>query len=594
MSFLKRTVTCGELRERDAGRTVVLNGWIARNRDLGGVIFIDLRDRYGITQVVVEPEHQPDLAKFVRSLTVESVVAVRGIVRRRSNPNPKLPTGLIEVVAETVQLLNASKVPPFEISDTVELSEEIRLRYRYLDLRRPKMQRNLLLRHRAYQVAHRYFDAHNFVEIETPMLTRSTPEGARDYLVPSRIHKGKFYALPQSPQLFKQLLMVAGYDRYMQIVKCFRDEDLRADRQPEFTQLDLEMSFVEREDVMRISEGFVVQLWKEIHDMEIPTPFPVLTYAEALQRYGTDKPDLRYELPIVTVTDMMDAVAFRVFATVAKSGGVVAGLVAPGCAAYSRKQLEELTELVRRYGAKGLAWFKVQEDGLHSPIAKFFSEEQLRTLQERFGGRPGDLLLLVADQYPVAYEALGALRQEIARRTGILEQVRDHYRFVWIVDFPLLEYDEEEQRFVALHHPFTAPHPEDIPLLDTEPGKVRSLAYDLVLNGYEIAGGSIRIHQPELQQKIFELLGIGQQEAAVKFGFLLEAFQYGAPPHGGIAFGFDRLVMLLAGASSIRDVIAFPKTTSAFSLMEQAPAEVEARQLEELHIQIRRQNADSD
>lgn len=586
MGFLKRTVTCGQLREQDAGRAVVLNGWIARNRDLGGIIFIDLRDRYGITQVVVEPHNQPELAEFAKSLNPESVVAVQGVVRLRSNPNPKLPTGLIEVVAEKIQLLNRSKVPPFEIRDDIELSEEIRLRYRYLDLRRPKMQRNMLIRHRAYQIAHRYFDHHGFVEIETPFLTRSTPEGARDYLVPSRIHKGKFYALPQSPQLFKQLLMVAGFDRYMQIVKCFRDEDLRADRQPEFTQLDMEMSFVDREDVMRISEGFIQQLWQEIHGVDLSVPFPVLSYQESLERYGTDKPDLRFGMEIATITPIFARTEFRAFASVIQSGGIVAGINAKNCAGYSRKQIEELTQFVHRYGVKGLAWIKVTETEMQSPIVKFLSQQEQSAVQHAFRAEPGDLLLLIADQPTTAYPALGALRIEIARRTGILEQLQDRYQCVWIVDFPLVEYDEQEQRYVSLHHPFTAPNPEDLPLLDSDPEKVRSLAYDLVMNGYEIAGGSIRIHQPELQRKIFQLLNISDEEAEEKFGFLLEAFQYGAPPHGGIAFGFDRIVMLLTHSPSIRDVIAFPKTTSALSLMEQAPSAVSPQQLEELALTV--------
>lgn len=586
MRFPKRTVYCGEVRPTDVGRRVILNGWVARIRDLGGVIFLDIRDHTGICQALIRPAQQPEIARQARHLTVESVIWLEGIVQWRENPNPALPTGLVEIATEAFGLLNPSVPPPFPISDDVPLTEEVRLRYRYLDLRRPQMQRHLRLRHRVYQVIHRYFDQQGFVEIETPMLTRSTPEGARDFLVPSRLHPGRFYALPQSPQLFKQLLMVAGFDRYVQIVKCFRDEDLRADRQPEFTQVDVEMAFVERDDVLALTEGLFAQLWQELWDIELKLPFPRLTYAESMSLYGTDKPDLRYDLRIHTVTDLFADTAFTIFRTAYQQGHVIAGIRLEGGAAYSRRELEEIAESVRPFGLTGLVWIKYDTDGWHSPVAKHLSPSEYEGLRERFQLREGDLVLLVAAPWQTCYPALGALRQTLSRRAGLISSGSPEYCFLWVVDFPLLEYSAAEGRYVARHHPFTAPLEEDLPLLDIAPEKVRAQAYDLILNGEEIGGGSIRIHTAELQQKIFTLLGISPEQARQKFGFLLEALRYGAPPHGGIALGLDRIVMLMAGAESLRDVIAFPKTTSGLSLVDGAPAPVEPEQLAELGITL--------
>lgn len=581
----KRTHTCGELRAHHAGQQVVLMGWVARRRDHGGVIFIDLRDRYGFTQIVFNPENAAVHQK-AKALRAEYVVAISGVVQRRPQgmENPALATGEIEVIAQDLEILNPSKTPPFEIVDRVEASEELRLKYRYLDLRRPEMQKNLLLRHRLYQIVRRYFDENQFVEIETPMLMKSTPEGARDYLVPSRIHRGKFYALPQSPQTYKQILMVAGFDRYFQIVKCFRDEDLRADRQPEFTQIDVEMSFVDRDDVLDMTEGLIERVMRELKGVEVSRPFPRLTYEEAINRYGTDKPDIRYGMEITDISDLVSQCDFRVFREAIAMGGVVRGLCVRGGARFSRKQIDELTDAARQQGAKGLVAIKVGEGDWDSSLTKFFEEGVRKHVMERFSAGAGDLLLLVADQLETASETLGELRTMLAQRENLIPE--NTYAYVWVVEFPLLEWDEEEQRYVARHHPFTSPMEEDIPLMDTAPDRVRARAYDLVLNGYEIAGGSIRIHKRDLQKKMFSILGIGPEEAEKKFGFLLEAFEYGAPPHGGIAFGFDRLTMILAGRKSIRDVIAFPKTNSALSLMDGAPSEVDEKQLRELGIKI--------
>ena len=581
----KRTHTCGELRTDHHGQHVVLMGWVARRRDHGGVIFIDLRDRYGITQIVFNPDNK-EVHEKARALRAEYVIAVEGLVQRRPEgmANPNIATGEIEVIASGMEILNAAKTPPFEIIDRVEASEELRLKYRYLDLRRPEMQKNLLLRHRVYQIVRRYFDENHFVEVETPMLMRSTPEGARDYLVPSRLHRGKFYALPQSPQTYKQILMVAGFDRYFQIVKCFRDEDLRADRQPEFTQIDVEMSFVDREDVLAMTEGLIVRIMQEIKGIEIPRPFPRLSFEQAMDRYGTDKPDTRFGMQLTDISAIVSDCEFRVFRDALAQSGVVKGIRVEGKAGYSRKQIDELTELARQYGARGLAAIKIGENDWESSLNKFFAQSIRRAVMEAFSARQGDLLLLVADRREVANETLGALRLHIAQQENLIPE--DKYAFMWIVDFPLLEYDEEEQRFVALHHPFTSPMDEDIDLMESHPEKVRAKAYDLVLNGYEIAGGSIRIHKRDLQNKMFAALGIGPEEAQNKFGFLLEAFEFGAPPHGGIAFGFDRLIMILAGRKSIREVIAFPKTNSALSLMDGAPSEVDEKQLRELGIKI--------
>jgi len=580
-----RTDMCGALRKSDAGREVRLAGWVQRERDHGGVHFVDLRDHTGLVQVVFSPDVDSELHDRARALRTEWVVSVVGSVRERpeGTVNPELDTGEIEVVATSLDVLNEAQTTPFAIDDNELAGEDLRLRYRYLDLRREQLQRNLRLRHRVYQSVRRYFDGQGFVEIETPFLIRSTPEGARDYLVPSRINPGRFYAMPQSPQLFKQMLMVGGMDRYYQIVKCFRDEDLRADRQPEFTQIDVEMAFVGEDDVLTCSESMVAAFMKDVLDIDVPRPFPRLDYADAMARYGSDKPDIRFGLELRDVTEIAGAGEFRVFQSAVSTGGSVKGFCAPGLARLSRKDLDDLTAFVQQYGAKGMAWFKVTDSGIDSPIAKFFSEAQLAEFRGVFDASAGDLILLVADVPQVVAQSLDALRLKLADDLGLRDPAR--FEFLWIVNFPLFEVSEDGL-LAPQHHPFTSPRPEDVPLLDTDPGKVRARAYDLVLNGNEIAGGSIRIHDLQLQQKAFRALGIGDEEAQEKFGFLLEAFQYGAPPHGGIAFGLDRIVMLMTGSQSIRDVIAFPKTQRATCLTTGAPSEVSEAQLKELGLRL--------
>jgi len=585
MKGLKRTHRCTELTVSDVGKEVVVMGWVQRRRDMGKLIFVTLRDRSGIIQVVFNSETDPELHAKALHVRSEYVLAVRGILAKRSEKdiNPNMATGELEIIASELRILNKAEIPPFHIEETVEANEVLRLKYRYLDLRRPNLQRNLMLRHRITKIARDYYDANGFLEIETPVLTKSTPEGARDYLVPSRIHPGKFYALPQSPQIFKQLLMVAGFDRYMQIVKCFRDEDLRADRQPEFTQIDLEMSFVDIEDVLAVNEGFISRLFKEIKGIEIPTPFKRLTYAEAMERFGSDKPDTRFGLELVNISDIAAESGFMVFRDAVKNGGSVRGINAKGAGAkFSRKETDALGEVAKTYRAKGLAWIAVDEEGLRSSFAKFLSEAEIQAIKERMDAKPGDLLLFVADKDQVVFDALGHLRLELGEKLGLI----DHNRFdvLWITEFPLLEYDEEEQRWVARHHMFTSPMDEDIEYLETDPGRVRSKAYDMVINGYEVGGGSIRIHSQELQARMFKVIGLTEEQARDRFGFLLEAFKYGTPPHGGMAFGLDRLTMLLAGTDNIRDVIAFPKVQTAACLMSNAPDTVEEKQLEELHI----------
>jgi len=548
---------------------------------------MDLRDRSGMVQVVFNPEVSEQAFTKAEALRGEYVVTVAGEVgiRPEGTANPNLATGEVEVYARDLRLLNVAKVPPFYIANNLEVDEALRLRYRYLDLRRPEMQRLLELRHRTTKAIRDFLDGRGFWEIETPMLTKSTPEGARDFLVPSRLHPGEFFALPQSPQLFKQVLMVAGVERYFQIVRCFRDEDLRADRQPEFTQLDMEMSFVRREDVMGITEELLAYVFGRVLGVKLDLPFPRLTYREAMTRYGSDKPDLRFGLEIKDISDLVKNSGFRVFAEVVGRGGVVRGIRVPGCSTYSRRELDELTQLAGTFGAKGLAWMAVEGEGIRSPIVKFFASGELQSIRERMEARPGDLLLFVADQEDTAASALGALRLEIGRRLGLMDDGR--LAFAWIVDFPLLEYDQEEGRYKAVHHPFTSPREEDLPLLDREPLKAKALAYDVILNGVELGGGSIRIHRRDVQEKMFGLLGLSAEEAREKFGFLLEAFEYGAPPHGGIALGLDRLVMLMGGRETIRDVIPFPKTQSATCLMTGAPGPVTAEQLKELHLALR-------
>jgi len=587
MTFNIRTHTCGELREQNIGEKVILNGWVDRRRDLGGLIFIWLRDRYGITQVVFEPDINKEAYELAKKLRNEFVISVEGKVRKRPEDavNMELETGVVDVLADKLLILNEAETPPFAIKDETDAFEDLRLKYRYLDLRRPALQKVLFLRHKMYQLVRKYFDENNFVEIETPVLMKSTPEGARDYLVPSRIHKGKFYALPQSPQQYKQLLMVSGFDKYFQIVKCFRDEDLRADRQPEFTQIDVEMSFITKEDVFGIVEGLMKLLFEEVWNIELTIPIKRLSYDEAMTKYGSDKPDLRFGLELHTLNEVFTNSEFKVFRDAVDAKGIVTGIVAPACASFSRNQIDGLTNFVKSLGAKGLVWFKVQENGVDSPTSKFLNEEEKKNLISALEAKPNDLILIIAGNKNSTLNQMGSLRLEMAKRLELIKPETPP-SLLWVTDFPLFEYDEETKRFYAMHHPFTSPKLEDVDLLEKDPGGIKAQAYDLVLNGNEIAGGSIRIHNSELQSRMFKALGISDEEAKQKFGFLMNAFKYGAPPHGGIAFGFDRMVMLFAGVDSIRDTIAFPKTASAMSLMDECPSPVSQDQLKELHIKI--------
>lgn len=585
---MRRTHTCCELNADDVGTEVVLMGWVQRRRDHGGVIFVDLRDREGITQVVFNPEVNPKVHDKAHVLRSEYVIGIRGKVEKRIEgmTNPKLKTGEIEVFATELKLFNAAETPPFMIEDNVDVSENIRLKFRHIDLRRKLFQKNIINRHTAAASVRQYLNSRGFIDIETPVLTRSTPEGARDYLVPSRVNPGLFYALPQSPQIFKQLLMISGFDRYYQIVKCFRDEDLRADRQPEFTQIDMEMSFVGEDDVMDFTEGLMTKLFQDVLGIDLKAPFPRLTYEDAVGRFGLDKPDLRFELELINISDIVENAGFKVFSDVVKKGGIVKALNAKGCINFTRKEIDDLTEFVAVYRAKGLAWIKVHEDSWQSPIAKFFTEDEKQALAQRIDMQAGDLVFFVADQPKVTNEALGNLRNFLGKKLGLIQE--NTFNFVWVTRFPLLEYDENEKRYQALHHPFTAPLEEDYDLLEKDPLSVRSRAYDLVLNGSEIGGGSIRIHNRELQERVFSALDMDRKTYEEKFGFLLAALDSGAPPHGGIAFGFDRLVMILCGQSSIRDVIPFPKTQKAACLLTNAPSEAEKVQLDELSLRIKK------
>ncbi|WP_458412390.1 aspartate--tRNA ligase [Schinkia sp. CFF1] len=589
MSQLGRSHYCGELRESHVGEVVQLKGWVQKRRDLGGLIFIDLRDRTGIVQVVFSPEVSgEENVKTADRARSEFVLDIKGkvVARAEGTYNKNIPTGTIEIQAQEIEIINASKTPPFLIEEDVDASEELRLKYRYLDLRRPEMFKTLQMRHQVSTTIRNFLDEHGFLDVETPILTKSTPEGARDYLVPSRVHEGQFYALPQSPQLFKQLLMVSGIDRYYQIARCFRDEDLRADRQPEFTQVDIETSFLDKEDLITLMEKMMTKVLKVVKGIDIATPFPRMTYAEAMSRYGSDKPDTRFAMELVDVGEIVKDSDFKVFSNALSGGGQVKAINVKGAAEkYSRKDIDSLVEYVSRYGAKGLAWFKVEEDGLKGPIAKFFNEEQQAAIQKTLEAEAGDLLMLVADSKQVVADSLGALRQKLARDLQLIDETK--FNFLWVTDWPLLEFDPEAGRYFAAHHPFTMPVREEIPLLDTNPGEVHAQAYDIVLNGYELGGGSSRIYERDIQEKMFKVLGLPEDEAREQFGFLLDAFEYGTPPHGGIAIGLDRFVMLLAGRTNLRDTIAFPKTASASDIMTNAPSFVSHDQLLELNLQVK-------
>ncbi len=583
---MRKTHHCSALGKGQIGEEVVLMGWVQRRRDHGGVIFVDLRDREGITQIVFNPEREQEAHAKAHSVRSEFVLGIRGKVEARPDGmiNPNLKTGEIEILVTELKILNTAQTPPFMIEETVDVSESIRLKHRHIDLRRPQLQKNIITRHMAAASIRQYLNANGFLDIETPVLTRSTPEGARDYLVPSRVNQGQFYALPQSPQLFKQLLMVAGFDRYYQIVRCFRDEDLRSDRQPEFTQVDLEMSFVGEDDVMSTAEGLVSALFKDVLGRNLATPFERLDYADAIDRFGLDKPDMRFGLELQNISDIVEHSGFKVFSSVVEKGGIVKALNAKGCIDFSRKEIDDLTEFVAVYRAKGLAWIKVKEDSWQSPIAKFFTDAEKEALAERINMETGDLVFFVADQPKIVNEALGHLRNHLGKKLNLIDE--NEFRFVWVTHFPMFEYDETEKRYQALHHPFTAPLDEDFDKLFDKPLEVRSRAYDMVLNGSEIGGGSIRIHQRERQEKVLQALGMEKKDYEGKFGFLLSALDSGAPPHGGLAFGLDRMVMILCGMQSIRDVIAFPKTQRAACLLTDAPSEPGREQLLELAIKV--------
>jgi len=591
--MMLKTHNCGTLTKANVGETVTLNGWVQRRRDLGGVLFIDLRDRSGIVQIVFNPDFSGDALKVGDRARNEFVLAVSGKVVERDAEtiNANLPTGEVEVQITEIEILNAAKNPPFFIEDGIEIDESLRLKYRYLDLRRPEMQKTLLLRSKAAKIFRDFLDEQGFIDVETPILTKSSPEGARDYLVPSRVHPGEFFALPQSPQIFKQLLMVAGIERYYQIARCFRDEDLRADRQPEFTQVDIETSFVSQDQLLGMMEQLMVRLFKETINVDIPTPFQRITYADAMGKYGSDKPDLRFGLELIEMNDIVANCGVKVFASVIEKGGEVKCLNAKGCGTWSRKEIDDLGPYAARYGAKGLAWIQVKDGEFKGPIVKFFSEEEIAAIKERTGAEEGDLLLFSADNKKVVADVLGNLRLKIGRQLGLIND--NEYKFAWVVDFPLLGYDEEAKRYVAEHHPFTRPNEDDVHYFDTDPGKIRAQAYDIVLNGYEVGGGSMRIYKRDVQEKMFKALGFTPELAKEQFGYLLDAFEYGTPPHGGIAFGFDRLVMLLTGRTNLRETIAFPKTASATDLLSNAPAPVENAQLDQLHIKLSKKAAEA-
>ena len=590
MTGLKRSHMCGSVTETMIDQTVTVMGWVQRRRDLGQLIFIALRDRTGIVQIVVDGNTaQKTLFEKAQTLRSEFVVAVKGKVAARTeeNINENMATGKIEIIAQELKILSESETLPFQIEDSVTVKDDLRLKHRYLDLRRPSQLKNMVLRHNVVQLIHSFLDEEGFLEIETPILGKSTPEGARDYLVPSRVHPGNFYGLPQSPQLYKQLLMVSGMDRYYQIAKCFRDEDLRADRQPEFTQVDMELSFVDENDIIDINERMMQKVFKELLNVDIALPMKRMTYQEAMERFGSDKPDIRFGMELKNISKVVEDTEFGVFKNALQSGGSVRAINAKGCGGFPRKQIDSLVEFVKTYQAKGLAWIVVNEDGtLKSQIAKFFTPEKLQQIVDTMEGKPGDLILICADKDKVVFDSLGALRLELSKRLELTKA--DDFAFLWITEFPMLQWDEEENRYVAVHHPFTAPMDEDLQLLENNPKAVRAKAYDIVLNGYELGGGSIRIHRREIQQKMFELLGFSPEEAQERFGFLLDAFQYGVPPHGGLAFGLDRMIMLMSGATSIRDVIAFPKVKDASCPMTDAPNVVEQKQLEELGIAIKK------